>query len=290
MKVTVIDAVEATRMLSETTGRNFELVRRLTGGETGAHEVRGPDHERLVLKWELDPSSQASRRVAVGLTDRLHDDAHWPVPRQELFDIRGCLLITQELLPGEPVETLTHELLDQLFELHHARLGLARPADGSPCAYHLIETLAVGGRGYCLHEPLRNHDRRTADLIDRVEKLATAVDPNELSGHDIVHWDWHPGNLLEVDGQVRAVIDNDFVTTGDAAFDLVTVAITSLQVVCEDGVRDRIDSAAFSGLSPQRRQAYEAHLLLRLIDWAIRAQRSEDIEFWVHEAQARLST
>ena len=277
-------------MLSETTGRNFELVGRLTGGETGAHEVRGPDNERLVLKWELDPSSQALRRVAVGLTDRLQNEAHWPVPRQELFDIGDWLLITQELLPGRPVETLTHDLLDQMFELHHARLGLARHEDRSSWPRHLIETLAVGGVGYCLHEPLRSHDRRTADLIDRIENLATALDPYALTGHDIVHWDWHPGNLLEVDGQLSAVIDNDFVTTGDSAFDLVTVAIVSLNTVCEDGVRDRIDTFAFDGLSQQRRQAYEAHLLLRLIDWAIRAQRPDDIEFWVHEAHGRLST
>ena len=144
--------------------------------------------------------------------------------------------------------------------------------------------------GYCLHEPLRNHDRRTADLINRIEKLATVLDPNTLAGHDIVHWDWHPGNLLEVDGQLSAVIDNDFATVGDAAFDLVTVAIASLQVVCEDGVRDRINTAAFAGLSQPRREAYEAHLLFRLIDWAIRAQRPDDIKFWVHEAHGRLST
>ena len=277
-------------MLSEATGRNFELVGRLTGGETGPYEVRGPDNERLVLKWELDPSSKAARRVAVELTDRLQNEAHWPVPRQELFDIGGWLLITQDLLPGRPVESFTHDLLDQLLALHDARLGLARPADGSSWPHHLIETLAVGGRGYCLHEPLRNHDRRTADLIDRIEKLATVLDPDAAAGHDIVHWDWHAGNLLEVDGELSAVIDNDFATTGDASFDLVTVAVTSLQVACEDGVRDRIDTVAFDGLSQQRRQAYEAHLLLRFVDWAIRADRPDGIEFWVHEAQGRLLT
>jgi hypothetical protein len=281
-------ALEATRKLSETTGRDFALVGRLAGGETGAHEVRGPDDERLVLKWELDPSSQLSRRVAVGLTDRLHNEAHWPVPRQECFDVGDWLLITQELLPGRPMKSVTHALLDQLLELHHARLELARPDDDSSWPQHLIETLAVGGVGYCLHEPLRNHSPRTADLIDRIERLASTLDTDALAGRDIVHWDWHPGNMLEVDGQLSAVIDNDFVTTGDAAFDLVTVAITCLQVVCEDGVRDRIDTVAYDGLSLQRREAYEAHLLLRLIDWAIRARRPDDIEFWVHEAQERL--
>jgi hypothetical protein len=171
------DAVEATRMLSETTGRSFELVGRLAWGETGAHEVRGPDNERLVLKWELDPSSQVFRRVAVGLTDRLRHEADWPVPRQEQFDVGDWLLITQELLPGRPVERLTHDLLDELFELHHARLGLAGTENGLPWPDELIETLAVGGVGYCLHEPLRDQDERTAELIDRIENLALCSIP-----------------------------------------------------------------------------------------------------------------
>jgi len=269
-----VDAEEATQLLAKATGRNFELVGRLTGGETGAHEVRGPGNERLVLKWELDPSSRASRRVAVGLTERLQREAHWPVPQQEFFDVGDRLLITQELLPGRPVQELTHDLLDQLFALHQARLGLARPEDDSTWPDHLIETLALGGASYCLHEPLRKHDRRTAELIDRIERVATTLDPESVVGHDIVHWDWHQGNLLEVDGDLTAVIDNDFVTTGDAAFDLVTLAVAGLNMACEDGVRDRIDAVAFDGLSQQRRQAYEAHLLLRLIDWSIRTNDS----------------
>jgi len=285
-----IDAAEATRMLSTATGRAFELVGRLAGGETGAHEVHGPEDERLILKWELDRSSQASRRVAVGLTDRLRTAARWPVPRQQLVDVGDWLLITQELLPGTPVETLTHDLLDQLLGLHDARLGLARPEDDSTWPHRLVETLAVGGVGYCLHEPLRSHDHRTADVIDRIERLAAALDPNTFSGDDVVHWDWHPGNLLQVDGQLSAVVDNDFATIGDAAFDLVTLAIASLDVACEDGVRDRMEAGALNELSEQKRQAYEAHLLLRLIDWAIRAQRADDLEFWVHEAQQRLPT
>ena len=63
----------------------------------------------------------------------------------------------------------------------------------------------------------------------RVEDAAGhGVNATQLPGRDVVHWDFHPGNLLAVDGELTAVIDNDFVTVGDAAFDLVALAVTSL--------------------------------------------------------------
>ena len=40
-----------------------------------------------------------------------------------------------------------------------------------------------------------------------------------------------------------AVIDNDFVTVGDAAFDLVTLALTSLVTPSEPGVVTRLSQA-----------------------------------------------
>lgn len=46
--------------------------------------------------------------------------------------------------------------------------------------------------------------------------------------------------MLEANGRLCGVINTDFVTTGDAAFDLVTLAITSHAIPCEAGVRDRL--------------------------------------------------
>ena len=71
---------DAVKRLSLATGQRYQLVGRLAGGETGAREVLGHDGQRLVAKWELDPSSQIARRQAVVLTSWRRDEADWPVP------------------------------------------------------------------------------------------------------------------------------------------------------------------------------------------------------------------
>jgi hypothetical protein len=283
-----LDVDGAVQLLSRVTGQQYALTRRLTGGETGAHEMRGPDGERLVIKWELDPPSQAARRTAVELTERLGGHAGWPVPEQWTVEADECLFVLQRFMPGEPVELITHALVDRIFELHESRLGLAAPSDDTSWPGALIETLTTGGAGYCLHQPLREFDARTAALIERVERLGHELQPAQLPGGEIVHWDLHPGNLLAVDGRLTAVIDNDFVTVGDAAFDLVTLAIASLETPSEPGVAERLFSEAVDVLEEPRRSAYLAHLVIRILDWAVRKGRTEEIELWLDQAQRLL--
>ena len=281
-------APDAVERLSLATGQRYQLVGRLAGGETGAHEVLGPDSQRLVAKWELDPSSQIARRQAVVLTSRLRDEADWPVPRQHTVEADGCLFVIQEHVAGSPIDRLTHGLVDELLDLHRRRLGLERVEDASPWPQHLIETLTTGGTGYCLHEPLRRYDARSAALVTRVERIGREVDPADLTGHDIVHWDFHPGNLLQLDGSLAAVVDTDFVRTGDAAFDLVTLAMTSLTVPCEDGIREQPLDLAIDRLDEAKRRAYVGHLLVRFLDWPLRRHRPDDVEFWLSHADRLL--
>jgi hypothetical protein len=288
--VLTLNASDAVLLLSATAGERYELVGRLAGGETGAHECIDPDGRRVVVKWEPRESSQVLRRRAVGLTDRLREQAGWPVPRQRTVECDGCLFVIQDFLAGGPVEVLTHSIVDRLLELHGACIGLERPEDVSRWPEELLATLTVGGVGYCLHEPLRNHDARTARFIERVEAIGYALDPSAFTGGDIVFWDLHVGNLLGTDGHLLAVIDTDFVTTGDAAFDLTSLAVSSLAVACEPGVRRRLLDVGVETLDNARRRAYVAHLLLRNLDWAVRKERAEGIEFWLDSADRLLPT
>src|SRR5277367_1932393 len=106
---------QAIALLRNTTGDSYELVGRLSGGETGAHEVRrGPDAERLVLKWETDPDSARLRREGVVLTERLRTEAGWPVPQQRTIEAPDCLLVLQSFMDGHPIRILTPELADEL--------------------------------------------------------------------------------------------------------------------------------------------------------------------------------
>ncbi len=281
-----IDAEHAVALLQEATGEAYELVGRLSGGETGAHAVRcGADGTRLVLKWETDPDSQILRRDGIELTERLRTEAGWPVPRQRAVEALGCLLVLQTFMAGHPVRLYTSEMADALLELHRRRLGLGAGRSGKPWAERLIRTLVVGGRGYCLHESLRRYDGRTASLVEEIEAFGRRLDPDEFDGCDIVHWDLHIGNLLADDGELSAVVDTDFCVVGDAAFDLVMLALSTGSVPCASGVRRALFRRALDPLPPLRRTAYLGHLFIRLLDWPIRRGSADEVEYWLVQVE-----
>ncbi len=154
---------------------------------------------------------------------------------------------------------------------------------------NLITTLAVGGHGYCRHESLRGYDTRTRSLIERIEVFGASLEVEDFVGDDVVHWDLHPGNLLVDANGLSAVVDTDFAIVGDAAFDLVMLALTSLPLTCEPGVRSRLFAEAFDQLNEVRSQAYLGHLFVRLIDWPIRRNSPAEVEFWLARAEELLT-
>lgn len=283
------DAAAAVVALSRKSRREFELVGPMDGGETGATEVVRSDGVRFVLKWELDPGIQQSRREGAVLAERLRTEAHWPSPRQELIERDGCLLVLQEFMPGEIVENLSHTLVDDVLELHEARLGLQVPIRSSTWAQDMIALLIEGGNGYCLHEPLRRFDRRSRAVIERIEEIGRRTDPADLHAVDIVHNDLHPGNLLQINGNLTAVVDMDFTRIGDAVFDLTALAVASLEVSADSGVRDRLIELGVESLPTAKRRVYVSNFLLRNLDWSIRKNRSSDIEFWLNRAEPLLA-
>jgi aminoglycoside phosphotransferase len=273
----------ALERLRAATGDRFDLVGRLPGGETGAHEVRSPSGERFVLKWDLDPASQLLRRDAAGLTDRLRTEAGWPVPRLKVLQADGWLLVLQEFMAGRAPDVLTNQMTDQLLQLHARRIGLSDVPSSRAWSDRLIATLVQGGRGYCQHESLRQHDTRTADLVEEIEAFDRSLRADDLMGADIVHWDLHVGNLLVDEHGISAVVDTDFCGVGDASFDLVTLALTSRSVACEEGVPARLFEAGVDPLTETRRRAFLGHLFIRLLDWATRRWGDEAVEFWLSE-------
>jgi thiamine kinase-like enzyme len=284
LSVRSLTVEQAVALLQETTGAGYELVGRLSGGETGAHEVRGEaEAERMILKWETDPDSQEMRREGVRLTERLRTEAAWPVPWQRTVEAPGCLLVLQSFMPGTPIRTLTPELVDELLQLHGRRLHLGEEGAGERWAEHLIRTLVAGGRTYCLHESLRDYDARTAALVGEIETFGAGLDPDELRASDIMHGDWHLENLLARNDRLSAVVDNDFCSFGDAALDLVTLALSSTTVTCAPGLHRRLFERALGPLPPLRRRAYLGHLFIRVLDWPIRRGGQDEVEHWLDQ-------
>jgi len=278
----VMSATEAAATYSQVAGIEFEVVGRLAGGETGATQIISNTGDRRVLKWESDPSNIASRIEGAALAERLRVEAGWPVPEQHVVHADRWLLVAQQLMAGDPVTELTDGIVTDVLAIHESRLGLADTDADERWGTDQIEILVDGGRGYCLHEPLRNHDARTRRVVERIESIGRRLSPAQLSGNnDIVHADLHPGNLLQSDGRLAAVVDLDYARVGDAAFDLVFLAVSSIAHPCTDATRRRLMEIGLDSLDPARRQAYVANLLLRLLDWPIRKNRVDEIEFWL---------
>lgn len=284
----VLSPEAAVGRYGELIGERFRLVGPLAGGETGATEICSDAGERRVLKWDADPRNIAARTAALSLAVRLRTEAGWPVPAQHAACDGSWLFVAQDFMPGQPVTGLGPALVDDLLALHPARLGLAEPDVADEWGIDQIEILTSGGHGYCLHEPLRRHDHRTRRIVERIESIGRELSPEQLRGNDLVHADLHLGNLLQIGGRLSAIVDLDFTTVGDAAFDLVLLAVGSLDAPCDDETRRRLMDAALDGLDEARRQAYVANLLLRLLDWPIRRNRPEEIEFWLDRADGLL--
>jgi hypothetical protein len=284
-----VDADAAAGILSDVTGRPFRHVRQLGGGETGAHQFLGPDGRPVIVKWDSTPDGRAVRIESAALSERLRCEAGWPVPAESVVDTEGISFIIQEFMPGSAPTKLDHRLVEKVLDLHAHRLGLAKPHDAVRWPENLITTLAVGGNGYCRHDSFQRYDARTRSLIGRIEAFGRSLRAEDFDSGDVVHWDLHPGNLLVADGELSAVVDTDFVLVGDAAFDLVTLALTSLSVECAPGVRSRLFSVALEGLDELRAQAYLGHLFVRIIDWPIRRNSPAEVDFWLATADELLT-
>ena len=134
----------------------------------------------------------------------------------------------------------------------------------------------------------RRHDARTRRVVERIEEMGRALDPADLPGGGVVHGDLHPGNMLQIEGRLSAVVDLDYARVGDPVFDLTMLAVASLEHDVEAGVRRRLMVAGVESLESEQRAAYIGNLLLRLLDWPIRKGRVDEIEFWLTMADRLL--
>ncbi len=284
----MLSSEDAVALYSSTIKMPVELVGPLTGGESGATEIRLHAGQRQVLKWELDERNKTARRTGATLANRLRVEARWPVPNQQLCEADGVLFVSQEFMSGDAVNRLTHPFVDDFLSIHETRLGLADVGDPLAWGRAQIEILTTGGHGYCLHEPLHDYDSRTRRVALRIEEIGRTLKSHQLQGTDIVHADIHPGNMLQTGGRLSAIVDHDYTRSGDASFDLVSLAVSSLSTPSDVGIRHRLFEAVRASVDEPRRLAYVGNLLLRRLDWPIRKGRTEEIEFWLQQADRLL--
>jgi len=265
-----LDAPHVLDRIAEITGVRLVLEGPAPGGEVGAAYVRWPDGRRSVLT--------EGRSRTGPLVDRARA-AGVPTARHELAaHIDGVRVIVQQRLPGTPPATVDATLVRQMITVTDRLAGLLA-ADPAPKPADLY--LTSDGPGFCLHEPLAAHSPRTARLLDWIHEVGAAG--SAMIGDDLVHLDFHPGNVLVDRGRLTGVIDWDGATRGDRHLDLVT-----LRFVLAGQAPHLVPlvDARLAAISERRRRTYWAHMSLRQVDWSIRHHDPATVDHWLDIAES----
>ncbi len=277
-----LDAEGLSEQLFVQTGVRLVVEGPCAGGEVGAAFVHWEETgRRSVLKWR--PHSRLedleAGPLAVQETARR---AGIPAPAIELSaQVGHAVVMVQELLPGEAVERLNENLLEQALQLNARQSGLLQ---GREDIASVRLYLREDGPGYCLHEPLRRHSPRGAALERAIRSLPYG---DALTGNDVVHLDFHPGNLLASGGRVTGLVDWDGAARGDRTLDLVTLRF-GIHNRTGSEVTNRLDDVLNQVPTDVLKPAW-AHMSLRMADWAIRHHAPTDVHQWFDLAEQRLT-
>ncbi len=132
----------------------------------------------------------------------------------------------------------------------------------------MVTTITEGRVGYCELHTLRAHD---AALLDRLQRIADSSRDLDVATNDVVHTDFTTYNVLFDGDDVTGVIDWSGATSGDATFDLVSLAFYTY----DPGLHEQIVGAARARTDPRALQLYAAHMTLRQVDWSLRHHNGE---------------
>lgn len=281
-----LDGPDLVARVSAATGVPLDFRGRCPGGEVGAAYVTWPDGRPGVLTWQPGPLLDRQRRIAALLA--LARSRGVPVPAYELVvpltvDGEPAVAVVQERLPGTTPDRYDETLVTGMLAAHERFAGvLADRADVPPAPLYLTGD----GPGFCLHGPLAGYDRRAARLLSWIEAVG-AASPPVLAGDDLVHLDFHPGNVLvDASGTVTGIIDWDGAARGDRRFDLVTLrfAIPPDQ----PALAARLDAELAERLTADELRPYWASMALRQVDWTIRHHDARTVERYLTIAETRM--
>jgi aminoglycoside phosphotransferase (APT) family kinase protein len=280
-----LEPAQLLTQLQEHSGAALELVGPLPGGQVGAALVAWPDGRHGVLTQTGDASPETWQRVERSAELlALARGRGIPAPEYPLVvRLTDRIAMVQEFLPGAPPGGVEVPLVEQMIGLTDRAAGLlAGRADVPAVPLYLLRS----GPGYCLHQSLAQYDGRTRMLLDLVRRIGSE-NATTLTGDDLVHGDFHPGNVL---------VDWDGAGRGDRRFDLVTLRFDMALPGADQRERSArqaaarwLDARLDDLLDPALLRVYWAHMSLRLVDWAIRHHGPDDVDRWLTVAGARLA-
>jgi aminoglycoside phosphotransferase (APT) family kinase protein len=287
-----LDIDSLVRRIASVGGPTLVPIRALSGGAVGAWEVGNERGTSSVLTWAPprgdDPASGSLNR-AMEMIDIARGHGI-PVPAYEAVIPlpEGDVAVLQEMVRGVLPPFATAGLVDSLVELADRRRDLLAATRFASETTSLC--LVEDGPGFCLHGPLRDHDDRTRALLDRIEAIGTDVRASVMVGADLVHFDYHLGNVIvdpDDPTSVLAIVDWGGARAGSVALDLVVLLLDLVLRRSDSDVRDRVARHLRGAAEPEVLRGCLAHGILRLVDWRLRHSPEDRLD-WLPEAESYL--
>jgi aminoglycoside phosphotransferase (APT) family kinase protein len=197
---------------------DVRVLKRFDGGAFGAFHIRTTAGIDAVLKVLPDWPEFALHRVEAA-AEIVHGliAAGYPAPRfLDINVMNGSVYTVQEYVAGQvPMQlpTATPAVLLELWRQHEAVLPAGAGADWG------TDLIARVGRVAELRQ--KTSDQRIHGIIDRVLEIADGSDATVFRTNDVVHGDFHPGNVLVRNDQIAAIIDWESARPGDSRADLI---------------------------------------------------------------------
>lgn len=236
------------------------------GGVSSAAFVAWPDGRQSALTRPRIPLH------SMQLTSTVLNDVRargLPVPEHqlvlELGD--GYLAVVQERLPGHHVEVLDQTTAAAFVAANERFAGLLHrhPQVPRPPAF------PSDGPGYGpFEDTVGGYGRRGRRLLSRLLEV-DGGEPLRMTGDDLVHTDYSPGNVLFDDaGRVSGIVDWNFgAARGDRNYALIGLAWGSVgRRTIKAAEQCQIDSV-LAVLAPPLRRSYEAHRAVHRVHHAI---------------------
>ncbi|GHO44890.1 aminoglycoside phosphotransferase family protein [Ktedonospora formicarum] len=288
--LTISEAENIIKTINACHHLDARLRERCQGGEQGAFYVEGEDGSNYILKHTSPDKVEMLQQI--GRVIACLYELGYPAPRYACVGATEALAYSlQEALPGIPLEALRQrEQLERLLKLNTLQRGQASGLC-LPCNWPtpVVETVLVGGDGFCILDTLRQHSTASVELLARCQEIVRTHADAVENRADIVHLDFHFHNILVHDDEISGVIDWDGCLGGDATFDLVTLLFYSYSnhlMYGDDGgyVQELwLIAREESGLSALR--VYLAHMLVRQVEWSLRLHERSVAEHWLRVAR-----
>jgi aminoglycoside phosphotransferase (APT) family kinase protein len=106
-----------------------------------------------------------------------------------------------------------------------------------------------------------------------------------LDGDDLVHFDFHQGNVLvDTDGMVTGVVGWDGASRSNGDLDLFTLRFDLARRA--PGLGRQLGALLDDSVTEEVAWACWAHLSLRLVDWSIRELTAAEVTAWLDVAES----